>query len=35
VPGRVIRTVEQRDTESIAYSWRHYRDTMQVWLQRR
>jgi gamma-carbonic anhydrase len=34
VPGRVIRPVEARETESIAYSWSHYRETMRVWLER-
>jgi carbonic anhydrase/acetyltransferase-like protein (isoleucine patch superfamily) len=30
-PAKVIRPVEARDTESIAYSWKHYRETMQIW----
>jgi carbonic anhydrase/acetyltransferase-like protein (isoleucine patch superfamily) len=33
-PARVIRPVSERDIESIAYSWRHYRDTMRKWLER-
>ncbi|MEQ1572486.1 MAG: gamma carbonic anhydrase family protein, partial [Myxococcota bacterium] len=31
-PAKVIRPVEPRDTEAIAYSWKHYRDVMRQWM---
>lgn len=30
-PGRVMRPVTPKDTEQISYSWRHYRERMQLW----
>jgi carbonic anhydrase/acetyltransferase-like protein (isoleucine patch superfamily) len=33
-PGRVVRPVGEREIESIAYSWEHYRERASAWLAR-